>query len=143
MIEYPAKPLATANANDYIDIVFKLASQNLRLTEIAYLCRCSQSTLKQIPQILTAIRFGWAEHRLLIESELLAIATANVDQISDTSERIAVRNSKIKALVEIKRFLEKRDEFLESDTEGAVKQLSDAELAQQLQKYVNKMSLQG
>jgi hypothetical protein len=140
MIEYPAKPLGVSNANDYIDIVFQLASQNLPLKDIAYLCRCSLSTLKQLEPIIIAIRFGWAEYRLKVESELFAIAVADPNSISDVSERIAVRNSKIKALVEIKRFLEKRDEFLENDSGGEVKKLTDAELAQQLQKFVDKMS---
>lgn len=141
MIDYPAKKLGSDNINDYIDVVFALANKNLPLKEIAALCRCSPSTLKQSEPIMTAIRFGWAEHRLAIESELLGLALARPEEITDVSERIAVRNNKTKALVTIKQFLEKKDEFMESFEAPAASKLSDEELDKQLKKFISTAKL--
>lgn len=140
-IQYPAKKLGADNFNDYIDVVFALANKNLPLKQISYLCRCSLTTLKSFEPIMTAIHFGWAEHRLAIESELYSLALARPEEIGDVVERVAVRNSKLKALTILKQAADKKDEFLESFDVAPVTKLSDEELDKQLKKYISTANL--
>lgn len=137
LLTSPHPKFKSENHLDFVPFVYQLALLSMPVKDIAAKCRVHRQTLENYPPIMEAIREGHADHRATIELELFNDATA-VPALFEVEERPAIRAARSAALKILKTAIDKRDDFTPQQEVERIKRLSDAELQEELKKFLEK-----
>lgn len=135
LIPKPHEKFKGAEAQDWLDYVYELALRSLPIRDISAKLGVHPQTLRDYPDIIAMIAEGHADHRLQIDYELFADATANPFDF-EAEERAEVRRARSDALKILKKSIEKKDEYVPPQETERIRRLTDAELQDELRKHL-------